>query len=310
MVLLAVPDKLSVMTYLHQLRAYFCGQMLEIQQVGPSASESTYTLGEQNEEEDRIISEEMYGKKIEKVVSESTPVQDVDPEDEEKNGEESSHSRSPSVKETRQIFENLSLNASPQSPTSPTDLLPSRSRSRSRSRTPEKSPEQTPVDQREEFNTKILNHIANFEKLNTTGATSPRRSKKQKPAPPPPVMAKVATTQQEPELPKASMKTSLSKSPSPVTSPKKVPEKPTHNKGRAPERPVIMTRKQLMNPFDSDDDEEEQEPSYPSAPKLSSPSEETVNKEENAEEVIANKVPPEPRRRISLQKCSSPVESK
>lgn len=309
MVLLAVPDKLSVMTYLHQLRAYFCGQMLEIQQVGPSASESTYTLGEQNEEEDRIISEEMYGKKIEKVVSESTPVQDTDPEDEEKNGEESSHSRSPSVKETRQIFENLSLNASPQSPTSPTDLLPSRSRSRSRSRTPEKSPEQTHVDQREEFNTKILNHIANFEKLNTTDVTSPRRSKKQKPAPPPPVMAKVATTQQEPELPKPSMKTSLSKSPSPVRSPKKVPEKPTHNKGRAPERPVIMTRKQLMNPFDSDDDEEEQEPSYPSAPKLSSPSEETVNKEENAEEVIANKVPPEPRRRISLQKCSSPVES-
>lgn len=34
MVLLAVPDKLSVMTYLHQLRAYFTGQTLEVQQIG------------------------------------------------------------------------------------------------------------------------------------------------------------------------------------------------------------------------------------------------------------------------------------
>lgn len=34
MVLLAVPDKLSVMTYLHQLRAFFTGQTLEVQQIG------------------------------------------------------------------------------------------------------------------------------------------------------------------------------------------------------------------------------------------------------------------------------------
>jgi len=34
MVLLAVPDKLSVMTYLYQLRAYFTGQTLEVQQIG------------------------------------------------------------------------------------------------------------------------------------------------------------------------------------------------------------------------------------------------------------------------------------
>ena len=278
--------------------------MLEIQQVGSSASESTYTLGEQNEEEDRIISEEMYGKKINKVVHENTPLPSTNPDAEEQNGEEGSHSRSPSVKETRMIFENLSLNTSPQSPTSPSDFPVSRSRSR----TPEKSPEETHVDQREEFNTKILKHIASFEKISTS-PTSPRRSKKQKPAPPPPTLAKVSTTPQEPEPPKPTARKSLSKSPSPVTSPKKAPEKPTHNKGRAPERPVIMTRKQLMNPFDSDDDEEEK-PSYPSAQKLSSPGEEVVKEEENVEEVIPKKVPPEPRRRISLQKSPSPVESK
>lgn len=46
MVLLAVPDKLSVMTYLYQLRAYFTGQTLEVQQIGSNARESTYTVGE------------------------------------------------------------------------------------------------------------------------------------------------------------------------------------------------------------------------------------------------------------------------
>ncbi|XP_046564384.1 LOW QUALITY PROTEIN: EH domain-binding protein 1-like [Haliotis rubra] len=62
MVLLAVPDKLCVMTYLHQLRAYFTGQTLEVQQIGMSTSESTYTCGEHDEVTDQRISEEMYGK--------------------------------------------------------------------------------------------------------------------------------------------------------------------------------------------------------------------------------------------------------
>ena len=46
MVLLAVPDKLSVMTYLYQLRSYLTGTTLEIQQIGSSAQDSTYTVGD------------------------------------------------------------------------------------------------------------------------------------------------------------------------------------------------------------------------------------------------------------------------
>lgn len=61
MVLLKVPDKLSVMTYLHQLRAYFTGQTLEIQQIGMNARESTYTLSEKDRDMDTQISREMYG---------------------------------------------------------------------------------------------------------------------------------------------------------------------------------------------------------------------------------------------------------
>ncbi|XP_052269232.1 EH domain-binding protein 1-like isoform X2 [Dreissena polymorpha] len=64
MVLLAVPDKLAVMTYLHTLRSYFTGTALEIQQIGPSSKESTYTLGENDHAEDSAISKEMYGDRI------------------------------------------------------------------------------------------------------------------------------------------------------------------------------------------------------------------------------------------------------
>ncbi|KAK3093307.1 hypothetical protein FSP39_013923 [Pinctada imbricata] len=64
MVLLAVPDKLAVMTYLHQLRAYFTHQTLEIQQIGVSTVESTYTIGEMDALEQREITREMYGKGV------------------------------------------------------------------------------------------------------------------------------------------------------------------------------------------------------------------------------------------------------
>ena len=62
MVILAVPDKLCVMTYLYQLRAYFTGQTLEIQQIGSSAKDSTYTVGEFDTDQNARISSEMYGR--------------------------------------------------------------------------------------------------------------------------------------------------------------------------------------------------------------------------------------------------------
>ncbi|TDG40092.1 hypothetical protein AWZ03_013487 [Drosophila navojoa] len=40
--LLTVPDKLAVMTYLHQLRAHFTGKQLQIEQIGPTSDESSY----------------------------------------------------------------------------------------------------------------------------------------------------------------------------------------------------------------------------------------------------------------------------
>ncbi|XP_026842663.1 EH domain-binding protein 1 isoform X3 [Drosophila persimilis] len=43
--LLTVPDKLAVMTYLHQLRAHFTGKQLQIEQIGTTSDESSYVIG-------------------------------------------------------------------------------------------------------------------------------------------------------------------------------------------------------------------------------------------------------------------------
>lgn len=45
MSLLTVPDKLAVMTYLYQLRAHFTGNQLKIEQLGKTADESSYIIG-------------------------------------------------------------------------------------------------------------------------------------------------------------------------------------------------------------------------------------------------------------------------
>lgn len=45
MSMLAVPDKLAVITYLYQLRAHFTGHQLQIEQIGNTADESSYVIG-------------------------------------------------------------------------------------------------------------------------------------------------------------------------------------------------------------------------------------------------------------------------
>ena len=52
------------MTYLYQLRSYFTGQTLEIQQIGTNARESMYTVGEFDTDQNARISSEMYGREI------------------------------------------------------------------------------------------------------------------------------------------------------------------------------------------------------------------------------------------------------
>lgn len=56
MVILNVPDKLVVMTYLHQLRAHFTGEEIQIKRIGNTAADSMYTLVRLEKMEDTTYS--------------------------------------------------------------------------------------------------------------------------------------------------------------------------------------------------------------------------------------------------------------
>ncbi|KAL3285011.1 hypothetical protein HHI36_019139 [Cryptolaemus montrouzieri] len=62
--MLAVPDKLAVMTYLHQLRAHFTGQQMEVHQIGKTAEESNYIIGKFNTDKDTDITKQVFGQEI------------------------------------------------------------------------------------------------------------------------------------------------------------------------------------------------------------------------------------------------------
>ncbi|CAG9824256.1 unnamed protein product [Phaedon cochleariae] len=62
--MLAIPDKLAVMTYLHQLRAHFTGHQLEVQQIGKTVEESNYVIGKFSTDTDTDISKQVFGQEI------------------------------------------------------------------------------------------------------------------------------------------------------------------------------------------------------------------------------------------------------
>ncbi|OWK57566.1 EH domain-binding protein 1 [Lonchura striata] len=60
MVLLAIPDKLSVMTYLYQIRAHFCGQELNVVQIEENSSKSTYKVGNYETDTNSSVDQEKF----------------------------------------------------------------------------------------------------------------------------------------------------------------------------------------------------------------------------------------------------------
>ena len=58
MVLLAVPDKLVVMTYLYQIRTLLTGQQMEVNRIGDPAKKNTYVVG--NFSSDYAVNEEVF----------------------------------------------------------------------------------------------------------------------------------------------------------------------------------------------------------------------------------------------------------
>ncbi|KAF4532311.1 hypothetical protein B566_EDAN010812 [Ephemera danica] len=64
MAVLAVPDKLAVMTYLYQLRAHFTGHELEVQQIGKTTDESSYLIGRFSTDTESDVSAQLFGQEI------------------------------------------------------------------------------------------------------------------------------------------------------------------------------------------------------------------------------------------------------
>lgn len=58
MAILAMPDKLAVMTYLFQLRAHFTGQQMEVQTIGDTEKKSSYIVG--NFSSDKTVSKAIF----------------------------------------------------------------------------------------------------------------------------------------------------------------------------------------------------------------------------------------------------------
>ncbi|KAM4772466.1 EH domain-binding protein 1 isoform 5-T5 [Rhinophrynus dorsalis] len=60
MVLLAIPDKLTVMTYLYQIRAHFSGQELNVVQIEENSSKSTYKVGNYETDTNSSIDQDQF----------------------------------------------------------------------------------------------------------------------------------------------------------------------------------------------------------------------------------------------------------
>nr|XP_057914163.1 EH domain-binding protein 1 isoform X5 [Doryrhamphus excisus] len=71
MVLLAIPDKLTVMTYLYQIRAHFSGEELNVVQIEANSSRSTYKVGDFETDTNASIDQDKFYAELNDVQSRS-----------------------------------------------------------------------------------------------------------------------------------------------------------------------------------------------------------------------------------------------
>ncbi|KAM7325980.1 hypothetical protein ACRRTK_014458 [Alexandromys fortis] len=75
MVLLAIPDKLTVMTYLYQIRAHFSGQELNVVQIEENSSKSTYKVGNYETDTNSSVDQEKFYAELSDLQREPKPQQ-------------------------------------------------------------------------------------------------------------------------------------------------------------------------------------------------------------------------------------------
>ncbi|KAI1894755.1 hypothetical protein AGOR_G00119010 [Albula goreensis] len=73
MVLLAIPDKLTVMTYLYQIRAHFSGEELNVVQIEANSSRSTYKVGDFETDTNSSIGQDKFYAELNDVHRDATP---------------------------------------------------------------------------------------------------------------------------------------------------------------------------------------------------------------------------------------------
>lgn len=82
MVLLAIPDKLTVMTYLYQIRAHFSGQELSVLQIEAQACRSTYKVGDFHTDTESSVAQDTFYAELHNQTEKTHP----DEEEEEPEG--------------------------------------------------------------------------------------------------------------------------------------------------------------------------------------------------------------------------------
>ncbi|XP_060734983.1 EH domain-binding protein 1 isoform X2 [Tachysurus vachellii] len=84
MVLLAIPDKLTVMTYLYQIRAHFSGQELSVLQIEAQAGRSTYKVGDFHTDTESSVAHDTFYAEVQNQTQNVDPnVKGEEPEDTE-----------------------------------------------------------------------------------------------------------------------------------------------------------------------------------------------------------------------------------
>ncbi|XP_068182810.1 EH domain-binding protein 1 isoform X5 [Antennarius striatus] len=86
MVLLAIPDKLTVMTYLYQIRAHFSGEELNVVQIEANSSRSTYKVGDFETDTNASIDQDKFYAELNDVQHRPANSQPVDSAGGESNG--------------------------------------------------------------------------------------------------------------------------------------------------------------------------------------------------------------------------------
>lgn len=228
---LTVPDKLAVMTYLYQLRAHFTGHELEVQQIGKTSDESSYMIGRFNSDTNTDITVQLFSQEIMNLRK-----RDLGPQ---KPSGRSIHSDSGEATDTNMIGDvNRDLNPSTSHPSSPSSVQSRIPKSPVTGNVSQNPPSSPLKESRQNSLLRLRLPLVNSTSSeNTTDLTSPNsvRDVKDK------ILAGSKSILGKVLSPSKEKNSSREKSKSPTTS---------------LERPVLMTRRQLTDPFGSDEEED------------------------------------------------------